>query len=90
MRGAGAPLACRPELLRGCLQLPAAARAGETAGHRSGGTHASTRTVGSSRGSVAAEAAACRGQGGEGAESPAQQLLPGLSSSQLMGLPMSR
>lgn len=87
MRGAGAPLACRPELLRGCLQLPAAARAAETAGHRSGGTHAGTRTVGSSRGSVAAEAAACRGGG---AESPAQQLLPGLSSSQLMGLPVSR
>lgn len=101
MRRAGAPLALCPEPLRGCLQLPAAACTRERAGHGAGGSRidrgapmhpGGTWTTWGSQGSTAAGAAVCRGGSGvlEGAEPLAQQLLPGLSSSQLMGLPVTR
>ena len=93
MCGTGAPLARRPELLRGCLQLPAAACTWERAGHWATGTctdqgapmdPGGTRTAGSSGSGVPG----VQQRAGE-TEPPAQQLLPGLSSSQLMGLPVT-
>lgn len=88
MHGAGAPLARHPELLRGCLLLPAhgtelgaaLVAPAQTRGHPDGreqpGEHGRGMPGGQSHAG--------------GAEPPAQQLLPGLSSWQLMGLPATQ